>query len=153
MLLGKNKPLDPNKDEQYTPKWMFDRMGTRFDLDVAAPRGGAANVPASKYYTKEDNGLTQPWEGFVFMNPPYSKAKPWVEKFINHANGIALLPFSKSLWFIDIWNQSSAISPVYDVKFDLPNGNKQGIFMPVALFGVGDKAKEVLMYAKISKVR
>ena len=153
MLLGKNKPLDPNKDEQYTPKWMFDRMGTRFDLDVAAPRGGAANVPASKYYTKEDNGLTQPWEGFVFMNPPYSKAKPWVEKFINHANGIALLPFSKSLWFIDIWNQSSAISPVYDVKFDLPNGNKQKIFMPVALFGVGDKAKEVLMYAKISKVR
>jgi len=153
MLLGKNKPLDPNKDEQYTPKWMFDRMGTRFDLDVAAPIGGAANVPANRYYTKEDDGLNQPWKGFVFMNPPYSNAKPWVEKFIKHSNGIALLPFSKALWMIDIWNQSSAISPVYDVKFDLPNGNKQGIFMPVALFGMGDKAKEVLIHAEISKVR
>jgi hypothetical protein len=153
MLLGKNKPIDPNKDEQYTPKWLFDRMGIVFDLDVAAPRGGAPHVPARRYYTKEDNSLTQAWQGFVFMNPPYSKAKPWVEKFISHGQGIALLPFSKALWMVDIWNQSSAISPVYDVKFELPNGKTQGIFMPVALFGMGELAYEIITKAEVSKVR
>ena len=153
MLLGKNKPLDPNKDEQYTPKWLFDRMGIVFDLDVAAPTGGAPHVPARKYYTKADDALTQAWEGFIFMNPPYSKPKLWVEKFIEHGNGIALLPFSKALWMVDIWNHSSAISPVYDVKFQLPTGKTQGIFMPVALFGMGKKAKEIIIKAEISKVR
>jgi hypothetical protein len=153
MLLGKNKPLDPNKDEQYTPKWLFDRMGIVFDLDVAAPIGGAPYVPAHRHYTREQDGLVQPWEGFVYMNPPYSKAKPWVEKFIAHGQGIALLPFSKALWMIDIWNKSSAVSPVYDVKFHLPDGKNQGIFMPVALFGMGNRAKEILIKAKISKVR
>ena len=152
-LLGKNKPIDPNKDEQYTPKWLFDRMGIHFDLDVAAPTGGALNVPASRYYTKADDGLVQPWTGFIFMNPPYSKAKPWVEKFISHGHGIALLPFSKAHWMLDIWNKSSAISPVYDVKFELPSGKSQGIFMPVALFGMGGLAKKILQDAEISKVR
>lgn len=153
MLLGKNKPIDPNKDEQYTPKWLFDRMGIHFDLDVAAPIGGAPNVPTNRYYTKEQDGLAQPWTGFIFMNPPYSKAKPWVEKFIAHGHGIALLPFSKAHWMIDIWNKSSAISPVYDVKFELPGGKNQGIFMPVALFGMGGLAKKILQDAEISKVR
>ena len=27
----------PKNDECYTPQWVFDAMGLRFDLDVAAP--------------------------------------------------------------------------------------------------------------------
>ena len=153
MLLGKNKPLDPNKDEQYTPKWLFDRMGTQFHLDVAAPKGGAVNVPADKYYTVEDDGLAQDWARLVWMNPPYSKAKPWVNKFIEHGNGIALLPFSKAHWMMELWSKCSAISPVYDVKFELPNNKTQGIFMPVALFAMGEQARQIVINANISKVR
>ena len=103
MPLGKNKPLNLLKDEQYTPKWLFDRMDTHFDLDVAAPIGGSLYVPTNKYYTKDDDGLNQSWSGFVFMNPPYSKAKPWVNKFIEHGNGIALLPFSKAYKLHDLY--------------------------------------------------
>ena len=35
-----------SSDEHYTPKFLFDLMGLEFDLDVAAPHGGLANVPA-----------------------------------------------------------------------------------------------------------
>lgn len=154
MQIGKHSTRDPYKDEQYTPKWLFDRMGIRFDLDVAAPIGGAKDVPASKYYTKEDDGLVQSWQGFIFMNPPYSKSKPWVEKFINHNNGIALLPFSKAQWFWDLWELADGISLVkQDVKFTRPDGESKSIFMPVALIGLGSQARLVLEKAEISKVR
>ena len=154
MLLGKHTERDPLKDEQYTPKWLFDHMGIVFDLDVAAPIGGAPHVPARRYYTQADDGLAQTWEGLVFMNPPYSNAKPWVEKFMEHGNGIALLPFSKSQWFWNLWQQASAVSAILgDVKFETPIEKTNKIFMQVALFGMGNKAQEVLNNAKISKVR
>lgn len=154
MLLGKNKPLDPNKDEQYTPKWLFDRMGIVFDLDVAAPIGGAPHVPAHRYYTQEDDGLAQTWQGLVFMNPPYSRAKPWVEKFIIHNNGIALLPWSKSQWSWNLWELADGIAVVpKDVKFQVPSGKVKSIFMQVGLFALGDQALEVLNNSKIGKVR
>ena len=154
MLLGNNKPYDPNKDEQYTPKWLFERMGIVFDLDVAAPIGGAPHVPARRYYTKEDDGLVQAWEGLVFMNPPYSNAKPWVEKFITHNNGIALLPWSKSKWSWDLWEIADGVMVVpNNVKFQQPSGESKNIFMQVGLFALGKQALEVLNNSGIGKVR
>jgi hypothetical protein len=153
MLLGKNKPLDPNKDEQYTPKWIFDKLNVIFDLDVAAPIERKDHVPALNRLTVLDDALTQDWSGMVWMNPPYSKAKPWVEKFLDHGNGIALLPYSKALWMIDMWNKADAICPVYDIKFEQVEGKAQGIFMPVALFALGIQADMILRKAEINKVR
>jgi hypothetical protein len=153
MLLGKNKPLDPNKDEQYTPKAIFDKLAVEFDLDVCSPVLHQDHVPARKRYTIHDDGLAQNWEGFVWMNPPYSHAKVWVEKFMEHGNGIALLPFSKAYWMVEIWNRSSGVCPVYDIKFEQKEGKAKGIFMPVALFSMGEKGLEVIQAAKINKVR
>ena len=154
MKIGKHSERDPLKDEQYTPKWIFDHMGIEFDLDVAAPTGGAPHVPARRYYTVVEDGLIQPWSGLVFMNPPYSAAKPWVEKFMAHGNGIALLPFSKSQWFWQLWDNASGVSAILgDVKFETPTDKTNKIFMQVALFAMGEQAKEVLMNAKISRVR
>ena len=152
-IIGKNLGVDPNKDEQYTPLWVFDRLNTHFDLDVASPGIGIDNVPASTRYTKDMDGLNLGWHGFVWMNPPYSKAKPWVEKFIAHNDGIALLPYSKARWMIDMWNESSAICPLYDIKFSQREGKAKGIFMPTALFGMGSRAKEIIETASINKVR
>ena len=64
-------------DDCYTPRWVFDAMGLTFDLDVAAPPGGPWHVPAARYYTAEDDGLTSPWDGLVWCNPPYSRMKDW----------------------------------------------------------------------------
>lgn len=62
-------------DEWYTPARVFHALGTVFDLDVAAPAGGAPHVPCRRYLTKADDGLTAPWSGCVWMNPPFGGAQ------------------------------------------------------------------------------
>jgi|TARA_Y100000034_G_scaffold128570_1_gene183440 hypothetical protein len=86
-------------DEWYTPKWIFDELNIEFDLDVCSPDGGIPWIPAINYYTKTDDGLSQPWVGTVWCNPPFSNAKPWIEKFVEHGHGVALCPVSKTRWF------------------------------------------------------
>ena len=126
-----------NSDQHFTPKWLFDHMGIVFDLDVAAPIGGSS-VPAHKYYTQEDDGLSQPWSGKVWMNPPFSKPSPWVDKFIDNGNGIALLVVSKSKWFKKIWLDAEGIMPTPpNFKFDRPDGTKNTISFQTFLFALG----------------
>ena len=80
-------------DEWYTPPWLFSAAGVTFDLDVCAPVDPILRTcPARAYFTAEDDGLTQPWHGLVWMNPPYSKAEPWVRRWADHADGLALVP-------------------------------------------------------------
>jgi hypothetical protein len=57
-------------DDYYTPPWIFETLGLTFDLDVASPPGGIDWIPARRYFTIADDGLSQPWQGFVWMNPP-----------------------------------------------------------------------------------
>lgn len=91
------------KDDYYTPKWIFDALGLRFDVDVCAPPDGVPWIPCDKFYTTADDGLSQPWNGRVWMNPPYSKATEWVGRFIEHGHGIALVPHAKSAWHLALW--------------------------------------------------
>jgi len=81
-------------DEWYTPPYVFEALGCRFDLDVAHPGlPRAAWVPADDLLTT--GALERPWEGFVWMNPPFGARNgivPWLEKFVMHHDGIALTP-------------------------------------------------------------
>ena len=130
-------------DECYTPKWIFDTLGLTFDLDVASPIDHETYVPAIKRYTSNDDGLSQQWHGNVWMNPPYSKPKPWVEKFIEHGQGVALLPLSLSYWSKAVWNAADAVTLTErQPKFLRPDGTHQGIRFPTFLFAIGkDNAK------------
>ena len=64
-----------------TPQNFFDELNKefRFTLD---PCSNHENRKCDKYYTIEDNGLLQDWQGeTVFCNPPYGKPmKDWVRK-------------------------------------------------------------------------
>ena len=125
-------------DEHYTPQWIFDQLGVVFDLDVAS--SGQDFVPALKRYTKEDDGLSQPWQGLVWMNPPYSEPKPWVERWLRHGNGFALLPFSNGKW-LDALHESEAIfalMPRSRMNFIRPDGTRNGVRVRVALWALGD---------------
>lgn len=43
-------------------------------------------------YTFHDNGLMMPWEGRVWLNPPYGPhIGAWMERLAHHGNGIALI--------------------------------------------------------------
>jgi site-specific DNA-methyltransferase (adenine-specific) len=58
-------------DEWPTPQWLVDRLAAEFgpfDLDPASTRSSAK---APVFYTKDDDGLAQPWKGRVWCNPPY----------------------------------------------------------------------------------
>ena len=50
-------------DEWYTPRYIFDALLLRFDLDVAAPVGGPRHVPADAYFDPSHDGLIQEWRG------------------------------------------------------------------------------------------
>lgn len=57
-------------DEWYTPREVFSALGMDFDLDPCSP-GSGHWVPARRQFTKTDDGLSRPWRGRVFMNPPF----------------------------------------------------------------------------------
>lgn len=76
-------------DEWLTPPELIKALGS-FTTDPCC----ADNMPwkTAKYmYTKKEDGLAQKWKGRVWLNPPYSNARPWIEKFVEHRNGIALV--------------------------------------------------------------
>ena len=133
-------------DDYLTPRWVFDTLGIEFDMDVAAsPFGG--HVPTQRSLTKVDDGLTHPWSGRVWMNPPYGSATPWVRRFIAHGNGIALVPWAKSAWTIELWTEADAIAlPARWFHFD--GGS---IMLPVFFAGIGEWTRKPL--AHIGKVR
>lgn len=113
---------DPTSDDYYTPAWVFEALGLDFDLDVASPPVAPPWIPARRRYTIVDDGLAQPWEGRVWMNPPYSKPAPWVEKFLAHGHGVALLPATNSHWWRSIWRSGVAIAVHVDATIDFVGG-------------------------------
>lgn len=80
-------------DEWYTPPHVFKALGCAFDMDVATTNPPVSWVPAWGHIAADS--LTQEWEGFIWMNPPFGARNalvPWLEKFFGHGNGIALVP-------------------------------------------------------------
>jgi hypothetical protein len=139
-------------DEWYTPESLFNQLGLHFDLDVASPIDNKSHVPANRKYTMSDDGLSQPWEGRVWMNPPYSKPSPWVSKWLEHGNGLALLPMAKSKWF-DALIETNAVFVILPSNFYFvsPEGKKLSLMMRSSLWALGDDNIEAI--AKVGKVR
>lgn len=124
-------------DEYYTPAWVFEALGVHFELDVASPPHKTF-VPCDRYLTIEDDGLAQPWHGRVWMNPPFSNCKPWVEKWLCHANGIALLPMAKGCaWLDQLWNGDARLVMTKRISFH-HKGRRTEIAFPTALWAIGD---------------
>ena len=147
--------LNPSsKDEQFTPIWVFEGLGVHFDLDVCAPIEHKDHVPASNRLTVLDDGLAQLWTGRVWMNPPYSNSTLWVDKFIEHGNGIALTQISKSKWFQKLWDSVDAMMLLpYNMKFVLPDETLNPIFMPTILSAIGNDNVEALKRLAKTRVR
>jgi phage N-6-adenine-methyltransferase len=63
-----------------TPQKFFDKYDAvyKFTLDVCADKD---NAKCANFYTIEDNGLIQPWQGVCWMNPPYGREiGAWMKK-------------------------------------------------------------------------
>lgn len=46
-------------------------QGQKVDLDPCSDQAAQQHICARKYYTAVDDGLSRPWEGRVFVNPPF----------------------------------------------------------------------------------
>lgn len=138
-------------DEWYTPKYVFDALGCVFDQDVAAPLSGPRHVPTDEWLHTQS--LESRWHGFVWMNPPFggrNGLKPWLDKFVEHGNGIALVPDRTSApWWQEAASEVEAILFVAGkIKFERPDGTigrQPGT--GTTLFGMGDDAEEALIKA------
>lgn len=126
----------PDTDERYTPLWLVESLGT-FDLDPCSPIDGPLHGQASRWFSKQDDGLSQPWHGRVFLNPPFSNAAPWVDRFLQHANGIALLPVSNSRWRTKAMRQAELMWMPDDIKFIGVTHSQQRISMPIFVMAIG----------------
>lgn len=64
-----------------TPQDFYDELNKEFDFNLD-PCALPTNAKCQTFYTPEQDGLKQNWEGYsVFCNPPYGrKIAEWVRK-------------------------------------------------------------------------
>lgn len=90
--------------EWETPQDLFDELDKEFHFSIdvcATPK----NAKCSRYYTAEQDGLNQPWNGIVWCNPPYGRnIGSWVRRgllaSVSGALVVMLLPArTDTRWF------------------------------------------------------
>lgn len=131
-------------DEWLTPPEVLEALGP-FDLDPCAPVARPWEI-AAKHYTWQNSGLRQPWEGFVWLNPPYGPlAWRWLAKLADHGNGIALIfARTETRGFVEtVWQRAHALRFLYGrLHFHYPNGKRAqaNAGAPSVLVAYGDEA-------------
>lgn len=79
-------------DEWSTPQDFFDKIHAElgpFDIDACATRENTKC--GAHYFNKYEDGLTHPWLGKVWLNPPYSQIKLWMKKAYEESQKGALV--------------------------------------------------------------
>ncbi|MCB2200854.1 phage N-6-adenine-methyltransferase [bacterium] len=92
------------RNDWATPRGLVRELDREFhfSIDVCA---SPLNAVCDRFYTIDDNGLNQSWDGErVWMNPPYSDVAEWMEKAnreSSRAELIVALVFARTdtFWF------------------------------------------------------
>lgn len=133
-------------DEWYTPAYVFEALGDQFDFDPAHPNK-PTHVPCKVWCSQ--GGLETEWNGFVWMNPPFggrNALTPWLTRFFDHGNGIALTPDRTSApWFWDAWRRADRVLFTRKIRFLRPDGS-EGVSPSngTALWAIGERAVAAL---------
>ena len=125
--------FNSGNNEWYTPPEYIElarEVMRRIDLDPASSDKANEVVKAAKYYTADEDGLSQEWAGNVWLNPPYSSELivRFTEKLIAELPRIsqALVLVNNATeteWFSKLVKTASAVCfPKGRVKFYMPNG-------------------------------
>ena len=155
--MAEHEPCLGASDEWYTPPEIFQALGLVFVLDPCSP-GPGHWVPAQTIYTRVDDGLARPWFGRVFVNPPFGGRHghlPWIEKFLAHGNGIAIVrAYTSASWFRDLaLRAETMLFPRGKTKFIRPDGTVGS--QPghgVVLLGMGGHCNRALQASRLGFV-
>ena len=121
---GHTTPNAGATDDWLTPPWVLAALGP-FDLDpcpsLPQPWPTAARVLPAR-------GLFLPWEGRVFLNPPYGpQLGRWLRRLADHGDGIAIC-FARTetrAFFGAVWGRASALLFVRGrLHFHRPDGTE-----------------------------
>jgi len=117
-----------------------------FDLDVCASRSNICDT----FYSIEDNGLSKPWAGLAWLNPPcgrHNHIDKWLKKAVQESRDgntviIALIPARTSTrwWHSTVPFASLCVFIKGRLRFHLPGG-KPGLHsagFPSALVAWGE---------------
>jgi phage N-6-adenine-methyltransferase len=127
MSKGKRKARDHLKVLKETsylgvPDDLFDKLNSEFSFTVDAS-SSHSNAKCVKHWTREENGLSQCWQGeVVWCNPLFDRdIKLWVKKGVESSNCtvVYLLPVSTdTAWFAMVWDhQQHRPLPGCEVRF------------------------------------
>ena len=124
---------EAKSQEWYTPLEFIElarKVLGEIDLDPASNATAQEGVKAANFYTKEDDGLSQPWQGRIWCNPPYGQ---WTELFIakglkeyqagNAAALLFLINQSDAAWLMDVEPKFSLACKLRKrIRFIQPDG-------------------------------
>ena len=106
-----------------SPKWLLDVFSTYFD-------------PCPKNPTFD--GLSIPWKKFNYVNPPFNKKVPWIDKALEEQvlgnTTVMLLPHdTRAIWYADKILPNCEVL-MFRGNFDLDNGKHTRYGMILAIF-------------------
>ena len=144
--------------EWFTPPSLFDALFgpvedcTPFWLDPASAESPYNWVPAVRKFTKAEDGLTQPWHGHVWLNPPYGPAGvAFIDRMIEHGDGLLLLPSrTETKVYQRAWLAADAVCLLRDRLWFIRNDGHTGrSSFGSTLFAFGEWAGAVLRAANL----
>lgn len=142
-------------DVWLTPPWVFEQLEIKFDLDPCCIPHMPWRTASTMFADGHTDGLTEPWHGRVWLNPPYSEVGRWMSRMSKHGDGIAMV-FARTetkWWFSDVWNRASTILFMRSrPHFHHADGQraKGNSGCPVALVSYGSECASLLCKSKIS---
>lgn len=108
--MGSHQCATTGDDVWLTPRYVLDALGP-FDLDPCAAPVEANWLTAADHYRLPEDGLTLPWHGRVWCNPPYSSVWRWLDRLANHGSGTALI-FARTEtagFQAHVWGRATAV--------------------------------------------
>lgn len=135
-------------DEWLTPPEILKPLG-EFNLDPCAPIGRPWKT-AQRHYTIGDDGLSLPWHGRVWCNPPFGGAAiKWMRRMRAHGNGIALIPARTEtrMFYETVWGHADGVLFIKGrPHFHYVDGSRAAFNSgaPIALIAYGQHNLKVL---------
>lgn len=152
------RPHHGATDSWLTPPeiWLpLVEVAGKFDLDPCAASEKPDWIPAWIRLTVEHDGLSMPWRGYVWCNPPFgAQAAQWLARMAEHGNGVALCAArTETRWFVaHVWESANAVLFLHGrPHFHTPDGRrgKANSGAPICLVAYGSRAVRALAAADL----